>query len=169
MRLVSVAVVATIAMAQSTPPDSARPGIPKFEVASIKPCKGVEPVSNARSGNLPNGGFSAGRMHLECSPLVGTGGLIRKAYGTFASGEFHAFLHPSALPVEGGPDWIRSEYYTIDAKAEGTPSVEMMQGPMLQAVLEDRFHLKVRRDTRPVPAYELTVAKGGPKLRPFDG
>jgi uncharacterized protein (TIGR03435 family) len=39
---------------------------------------------------------------------------------------------------------------------------------MLQALLEDRFQLKVHRATKLVPVYELTVAKGGPKLKPFD-
>jgi uncharacterized protein (TIGR03435 family) len=37
---------------------------------------------------------------------------------------------------------------------------------MLQALLEDRFNLKIHRETRDIPVYELTVAKGGPKLRP---
>ena len=36
-----------------------------------------------------------------------------------------------------------------------------MLGPMLQDVLEDRFKLKVHRETRQVPVYELVVAKGG--------
>ncbi len=36
---------------------------------------------------------------------------------------------------------------------------------MMQALLEDRFQLKIRRDTKPVAVYELTVAKGGPKLQ----
>jgi uncharacterized protein (TIGR03435 family) len=47
--------------------------------------------------------------------------------------------------------------------------VEMMNGPMMQALLEDRFKLKMRREIREVPVYDLTVAKGGPKLKPFDG
>jgi uncharacterized protein (TIGR03435 family) len=38
---------------------------------------------------------------------------------------------------------------------------------MLQALLEDRFHLKIHRETREVPAYALTVASKGPKLHPF--
>ncbi len=100
---------------------------------------------------------------------MGAYGLIRQAYGTFSSGRFNAYLQRAAVPVEGGPDWARSDRYTIDAKAEGTPIMEMMRGPMLQAVLEDRFHLKIRRETRQIPVYELTVAKGGAKLRPFDG
>jgi uncharacterized protein (TIGR03435 family) len=35
---------------------------------------------------------------------------------------------------------------------------------MMQALLEDRFKVKIRRETRTVPVYELTVVKGGPKL-----
>ena len=38
---------------------------------------------------------------------------------------------------------------------------------MLQALLEDRFKLKIHRESREVAVYALTVAKGGPKLKPF--
>jgi uncharacterized protein (TIGR03435 family) len=65
----------------------------------------------------------------------------------------------------GGPAWINSESYNINAKAQGNASKEMMLGPMLQALLVDRFGLKVHRETRIVPAYALTVAKSGPKLQ----
>jgi uncharacterized protein (TIGR03435 family) len=40
---------------------------------------------------------------------------------------------------------------------------------MMQLLLEDRFHLRLHRETRSGPAYELTVAKGGSKLRTNDG
>jgi uncharacterized protein (TIGR03435 family) len=40
---------------------------------------------------------------------------------------------------------------------------------MLQALLADRFKLKVHRATRDFPVYVLTVAPGGPKLKPFEG
>jgi uncharacterized protein (TIGR03435 family) len=43
----------------------------------------------------------------------------------------------------------------------------MMNGPMLQALLEDRFKLKSHRETKEVPAYELTVAKSGLKAPQF--
>ena len=36
---------------------------------------------------------------------------------------------------------------------------------MMQALLEERFQLKIHRETREVAVYELTVAKGGPKLQ----
>ncbi len=73
-----------------------------------------------------------------------------------------------ASPIEGGPGWINSERYTINAKAEGNVTEEMMQGPMLQSLLEDRFKLKIRKESKEVPVYALTVAKGGPKLKPFE-
>ena len=38
---------------------------------------------------------------------------------------------------------------------------------MMQALLEDRFHLKIRRETRQGPVYELAVGKGSPKLKPL--
>jgi len=41
-----------------------------------------------------------------------------------------------------------------------------MNGLMLQALIEDRFKLKLHHDTREVPVYALTVAKSGFKLRP---
>jgi uncharacterized protein (TIGR03435 family) len=66
----------------------------------------------------------------------------------------------------GGPAWIYSDRYQIEVKAEGTPREEVMLGPMLQTLLEDRFNLKIHRETREVPAYELTVAKGGLKMQP---
>ena len=44
-----------------------------------------------------------------------------------------------------------------------------MRGPMLQALLEDRFGLKIRRETREGRVYLMRVAKGGPKLLPFEG
>jgi uncharacterized protein (TIGR03435 family) len=73
---------------------------------------------------------------------------------------------PPLPPIEGGPAWIDSERYTIGAKAEGTPSAATMMGPMLQALLHDRFQLRTHLQIKEVPAYALTVAKGGPKLKP---
>lgn len=44
----------------------------------------------------------------------------------------------------------------------------MMLGPMLQALLEDRFQLKIHRETSEGPVCFLSVARGGPKLHPFN-
>jgi uncharacterized protein (TIGR03435 family) len=35
---------------------------------------------------------------------------------------------------------------------------------MLQALLEDRFKLKVHRESKEIPVYALVVARGGPRL-----
>jgi len=70
------------------------------------------------------------------------------------------------VPVEGGPGWLASDYWEIQAKAESPASPEMMRGPMLEQLLEDRFLLKLHRETRQVPIYALTVAKNGLKVQP---
>jgi uncharacterized protein (TIGR03435 family) len=90
--------------------------------------------------------------------------LIAGAYVFFANGHLNPRLH---IPVEGGPAWINSDLYQIDAKADGARGQGVMRGPMLQTLLEDRFKLKIHHETREVPAYALTVAKGGLKLHPF--
>jgi len=137
----------------------------KFEVASIKPCKAGDD-GGGRKGNTKSGGGGAGsspgRLSTGCNTVES---LIRSAYVVNATGS--PIRDPSGPPVEGGPAWIQSERYVINARAEGEPSPAMMMGPMMQTLLEDRFHLKIRRESREVPVYALTVAKGGPKLTPF--
>jgi uncharacterized protein (TIGR03435 family) len=75
------------------------------------------------------------------------------------------FVRLLRQPVKGGPPWIDSDLYRIDAKAEGTPGDEIMRGPMMKALLEDRFKLKIRRETNSIPVYALSVAGGGPRLQ----
>jgi uncharacterized protein (TIGR03435 family) len=92
--------------------------------------------------------------------------VIQEAYLKYAGG--HA--NPTwvfSVPIEGGPSWIRTERFNFNAKSEGPASVEVISGPMTQTLLEDRFKLKVHRETREVPVYELTVVKSGAKLRKF--
>ena len=133
---------------------------PKFEVASVKPCKDGGNLGAKGGGRVS--GTSPGRMTLKCQTVKD---LIGAAYVLFADGQFHL---PSSSPqILGGPGWINSERYDIDAKAEGIAKSEMMQGPMLQTLLEDRFKLKIHRGTKEIPVYNLIVAKDGPKLQPF--
>ena len=72
--------------------------------------------------------------------------------------------------VIGGPGWIDADRYNIDAKAEPPPAVNMeyrdLQLQRLQTLLRDRFNLTIHRETKELPVYDLTVAKGGPKLQP---
>lgn len=64
-----------------------------------------------------------------------------------------------------GPGWIETELYQIDARYPADTKPEEFR-LMLQALLTDRFHLVVHRETRETPLYRLVVAKGGPKLSP---
>jgi uncharacterized protein (TIGR03435 family) len=99
-------------------------------------------------------------MTLECAELRD---LILTAYGIYGNGS--SDQRSFRMPVLGGPGWVDSDRYDIAAKAEGNPPRSEMYGPMLQALLEDRFQLKVHRETKEVPVYFLTTAKGGSKLR----
>jgi uncharacterized protein (TIGR03435 family) len=67
--------------------------------------------------------------------------------------------------IQGGPSWMNSDLYRIDAKAEGTPSQAMMLGPMLQTLLENRFKMMFHIGSKEASVYVLTVGKGGPKLQ----
>jgi uncharacterized protein (TIGR03435 family) len=138
---------------------------PKFEVVSIKPCKAGEPPQG-RKGGRGGGriGASPGRLNAECATLAM---LIRSAYLQFPNGQRAAALSPRVLlqEIKGSPSWIDSERFTIEAKGDGPQANEMVRGPMLQALLEDRFRLKIHRETRETPIYELKTGKGGPKFR----
>lgn len=127
---------------------------PKWEVVSIKPCQ--DPLNNLGAHSSP------GRLATDCVELLN---LIGNAYSAFADG--HLNLNSDPAPINGVPPWLHSASYEIDAKAEGNASVPMMLGPMMQALLEDRFQLTIHRQTAEGPVYLLTVARGGPKLHPF--
>lgn len=77
--------------------------------------------------------------------------------------------HPGSVKIEGLPGCGYSETFTIEAKADGSPGQPMMLGPMLQTVLENRFALKIHSENHDEPAYALTAAKSGLKVRPFLG
>jgi uncharacterized protein (TIGR03435 family) len=91
--------------------------------------------------------------------------LIQQAYDVFGSGKAD-ILNPGtpSFIMEGLPGWVNSARYSIDAKTDSPQNAAMMRGPMMQALLEERFDLKVHREKREVPAYLLTVAKGRLKL-----
>ena len=164
VRLLVFASITSAVMAQT-------PG-PKFEVASVKACKpGDAPSGGGRSGGpgaAPNGSDPI-RLRLECQTLDR---LIRLAYIRFAEGKpgQNGLLPPVSArmmnqEIAGEPAWPSSERFTIDAKPETPQTMEMMRGPMLQALLEDRFQLKIHHVARELPVYALVVAKGGAKLQ----
>lgn len=115
-----------------------------------------------------------GRLVVNCQPL---GSMIRMAYLRFADGKPPARnaggfdLEPVSMrqmeqAITGAPAWLEHDTYTIEAKSETPQPMPMMRGPMLQALLEDRFRLKLHRESRDVQVYALTVGKGGAKVTP---
>jgi len=116
---------------------------PAFEVASVKPS---DPA--ARQG-LDLRVLPGGRLHVtNLTARV----LIREAYGV------------KLYQVSGGPSWLDSDRFDIEAKAEGDPSRDQMMA-MLRTLLEDRFQLKVHRENKEGSVYALVVIKGGSKLK----
>jgi uncharacterized protein (TIGR03435 family) len=131
---------------------------PKFEVASIRHC-----AAGGRGGVF--GPPAPGRIAVNCSTVMS---LIRQSYILFANGRMN-LLAVKVVPMEKSPPWIDSDLYTIEAKAESnpgqaTPGQGMMLGPMMQALLEDRFKVRVHREVRQVSVYELSLGKGVPSL-----
>ena len=114
----------------------------EFEVASVKP----QAPGDTRGSIGPSpGAFIANGIPLKI--------LIEIAY------------HVKDYQISGGPDWIATDHWDVSAKAPAgfIPTGQQMQ-PMLQALLADRFRLKLHRETRELPAFALVVGKGGPKL-----
>ena len=137
MRLTAgmLAVAAQIALAQlGTVAKSA------FEVASVKPNSTATSIGNH---------FDRERMSWTGVPLRI---LITSAYGL------------QSYQVSGGPAWMESDRWDIDAKTEG-PTTIPQKYQMLQALLEDRFQLKSHREQREVAGYSLVLGKNGPKLQ----
>jgi uncharacterized protein (TIGR03435 family) len=116
-----------------------------FEVASIKP------VNSRRAF-----GEGSSRSKIEYTPdsltmwSVDLGECIQWAYGI----KFYQISLPKKLDLGR---------YDIRAKAGTSVPVGQLRA-MLQDLLAKRFKLSLNRETKPIPVYELVVAKGGPKL-----
>ena len=140
---------------------------PKWEVTSIRLC-GPGIVPGARGGGA-SGAVAAGGVRMDPSFLrvecMRIRYLIEDAYVKYL--EQDTFRQRWIYPVSGGPDWLDTDLYSIEARPAGGGPVDRqtMGGPMLQALLEDRFKLKLRREVRQEPVYELRVADGGFKLQ----
>jgi uncharacterized protein (TIGR03435 family) len=148
-----------VAAPQAAAP-AAVPNIPKWDAVSIKRCTNapVTPVEGrgAGAGNSPD------RLTVNCWNIST---LINVAYTISRRSSPPQYR----VEIEHLPSWADSERYTIEAKAEGAPGQGIMRGPMLQALLEDRFALKIHPETKEGRAYILTVAKSGLKMPSFQG
>jgi uncharacterized protein (TIGR03435 family) len=118
-----------------------------FEVATVRQNRSGTGLGQQR--RLPGGRFIATNMPLR--------NLIRIAYG-------NAWLFRGQDQMVGGPKWIDSDRFDIEAKAaaEFVPDpdgVTRQHLAMLRTPLEDRFKLKARTEKRELATYALVMAK----------
>jgi uncharacterized protein (TIGR03435 family) len=147
----SLCLIPATAMAQApqapAPAPSPQASAPTYDVVSIKQNK-------SGSGSMSIGG--------EANSFKGTNltltDLLINSY------DIRAEL------IYGLPAWTRSARFDIYAKIVN-PDMEQMhkltieqRRAMLLAVLKDRFHLQAHLETKTLPVFDLTVAKGGPKF-----
>jgi len=128
---------------------------PAFQVASIK--QNVSNWSEPTEHPMGVGYKPGGRLTATNASLVL---LIQFAYAAHDSPHWLPLL---ASQVVGGPAWASSPGYDIEAKPEGNTDPQHAW-LMLQTLLADRFKLRLHRETRQFPVYDLTAVKSGPKL-----
>jgi uncharacterized protein (TIGR03435 family) len=126
--------------------NSTTAGAAAFEVASIKPNKTDAQVKEA----MPPGRYIATNITLRF--------MIQTAYEKSPMN-----MGLALFEFEGGPDWIRSERFDVNAKASSNVPVQQIR-LMLQNLLADRFHLRVHYETRQAPIYRLGLANRGGTL-----
>jgi len=116
-----------------------------FEVATIKPVE-----ADLHRGRM----FRMDGLHRWVATDYTLKNLIALAYDL------------SPRTISGGPEWIESQHFNIEATVPGNrrpTRIEQMQ--MLRALLVERFALKFHRVDKEFSIYELTIAKGGSKLK----
>jgi uncharacterized protein (TIGR03435 family) len=126
---------------------------------------------------------SPGRLDVTCGSILT---MVSFAYVGHGSPLLNNPGGPmrEAEEIQGVPKWALAARYTIHAETDDPaangptqnppgqrggppPAATLLYGPMLQGLLEDRFQLKIHRETTQVAMYALTVAKGGLKLKPI--
>ncbi|MBZ5583658.1 MAG: TIGR03435 family protein [Acidobacteriia bacterium] len=124
---------------------------PRFEVASVKVA--AQDIRTPGTGELQRGCNRPPPGMVRCVNAT-LKQMLMLAYGV------------KEYQIEG-PAWIDSNGYNVMAKVPaGAPAAQV--SAMLQALLEERFAVTLHKERRILPAYELTVAKDGPKLKEVD-
>lgn len=134
-------VVARSACAQSIPI--------VFEAASIKPFPEGTTISFSGCTGGP-GSNDPGSIRCEYVTLKM---LLMRAYQVKSQEIF-------------GPGWLDSAHFSIAAKVPAGTSKDQVPA-MFQALLSERFKVALHHETRAIPAYSVTVAKGGLKIREY--
>jgi uncharacterized protein (TIGR03435 family) len=117
----------------------AQPAVPSFEVASIK-------VSTEPGG-------AAGQVAPDRFRM--SGGLIPSLIA-------YAYDLPR-FQIVGGPDWMNTERFDVDAKAASAQTPDQMR-LMLRRLLAERFRLQSRIETREMSAFALRTARSDGRL-----
>jgi uncharacterized protein (TIGR03435 family) len=111
---------------------------PRFDVVSIRP---------NRSGAV------GGRNALEQDGYAATNITLRRMIAL-------AWQPVPDAHIVGGPDWMSSDRFDVQARFSGPPSRPQLQS-MLRAMLADRFALRVHTESRPTRVYALTMVRDG--------
>ncbi len=120
--------------------------LPQFDVAQLKPSKSAA------------GRVGGDRVIIGPGGFTGTGVTLKRLI-------FEAYDLPY-YRIFGGPAWVDSEEYDVEAKAGSRASRDQLRA-MLQTLLTDRFKLTLHRENKELRVYALTVTKDGPKLHPL--
>jgi uncharacterized protein (TIGR03435 family) len=154
----AAALAAPVGFAQQVmPPSSPAAGAKAADAAIVAPPFDVISVK-------PNKGAHGTAMRFTPDGLRATGATVRfllyEGYGGINSNQ-----------VLNEPAWAATDSFDIEAKVlpADVPTLAKMtfeqRRTMFQAILVERFKLAVHHETRVMPVYVLTVAKGGPKFK----
>jgi len=121
-----------------------------FEIVSIKPHKSGDDPTRMPLG-LAGGRYTAANVHLRQ--------LIVAAY-------VDSVFALQGAEVDGIRGWAATDGFDVQAQTEaGLTPTKQQTMEMLQAMLEDRFKLKIRREPKSVRIYALVVDTNGSKLK----
>jgi uncharacterized protein (TIGR03435 family) len=160
----------------------------RFEAVTVKPCETNDPkpvVGAARPGFRNAASpwaamVTPGHVYWSCATLAQ---LIPQAFTDSERPLLNVSMtlrredENQPTFVRGGPSWVTSDRFTIEAKAPlsmtapilgNSPSrAVFVQSPALshalRAVLEDRFRVQVDRASEQRDMYAMTIAPGGLK------
>ncbi len=143
------------AHAQTAPGQAAPDKAPRlaFEVATIRPAAPLDMAKLAQ-------GIAQGQMPRLGAHIDGA----RAEYRYLTLRDLMVVAYKVKPYQITGPDWIASQRFDIVAKLPaGATKNQACQ--MLQSLLEERFKMKLHRETKDHPVLALVVAKDGPKLK----
>jgi len=164
------ALTASIAIGGQNPQSAPQKPVEAWAVFDVASVRLNDPAVPGRPGMFMNFGGGCGIFGLQVDAKRIAVTAFPYALVSIANGK----NCQSPENVTGGPEWIKTDRYDIEAAIpEGTPTytpaqVANREAPklqmMMEALLEDRFKLKVHREMKELPAFVLTAGKGTPKM-----